>query len=475
MTVRTRFAPSPTGYLHVGGVRTALFAWVIAKKNNGKFILRIEDTDKNREVAGSIDHIMKSLSWLGIKWDEGPDTSNYLGPYLQSERLPIYKTWAEKLISKDLAYSDPYTTAQLDEFRQKAITNKKPFLFRDHRPKNPTTWDGSTALRLKSAPKIYTWHDAVMGNMQAGDSAIDDFILIKSDGYPTYNFAHIIDDYLMEITHVIRSQEFISSIPRYLNLYEALGLAPPIIATLPYVMGPDGKKKLSKRDGAKDVLDYQALGYLPEAIINFLATLGWNDGTEQEIFSIDEIINKFELSRVQNSGAVFDEKRLLWMNGSWIRSLDLDDLYQRSDKFWPESANNADEQYKKKVLSLVQERLKYLAEIPQLTNFFFADQKVDPSLINDNKYLSKLEKSELKNILSQARIELEACDFSSVDLTRRLNQLLESLKLKPAVLFSLVRVATTQAPASPALVESLAVIGKELSLKRIDQQLSALS
>lgn len=473
-TVRTRFAPSPTGYLHVGGVRTALFAWLIAQKAKGQFLLRLEDTDQVREVKGSDQHIMESLKWLGLEWDEGPDKEGEFGPYRQSERLASYKEWAEKLVVKGLAYADPYTEAELNELRDKAKAEKRPFLFRDHRPANPPNWDGRQPLRLKSDPKAYTWHDEVMDDLSTGPEVIDDFILMKSDGYPTYNFAHVIDDHLMEISHVIRSQEFLPSVPKYLNLYEALGIERPLLATLPYVMGPDGKKKLSKRDGAKDILDYAREGYLPSAMINFLATLGWNDGTEQEIFTVDELIEKFDLAKVHTSGARFDEQRLLWINGHHIRALSVDDLFGKVADFWPTEAKIYDEIYKKRVLALVQERLKFFAELPELTLFFFKDLPVSPKLISNHKQLSKLSKEDIQGYLTTARAELEQSDFSAEDLTKRLNDLLEKTGQKPVVLFSLIRIATTQAPASPGLAESLEVLGKDTSLGRIDTQLAAL-
>jgi len=460
--------------MHVGGVRTALFAWLLAKQSGGQFLLRLEDTDKVREVEGSGEHIMNSLRWLGLEWDEGIGVGGPHGPYLQSERLATYQEWAHKLIEKDRAYADPFSAEELQAFRDAAKAAKKPFLFRDHRPTNPPVWDGSQPLRLKSEPKAYTWHDAVMGELSAGEEAVDDFILIKSDGYPTYNFAHIIDDLLMECTHVIRSQEFVASVPKFLNLYEALGITPPVLATLPYVMGPDGKKKLSKRDGAKDILDYAGEGYLPAAMMNFLATLGWNDGTEQEIFSAQELIEKFSLSRVQKGGAKFDEQRLLWMNGSHIRQLSLDDLYTKVAAFWPPEAASYSESYKKQVLSLVQERLKFFAELPQLTILFFADLPVNPSLWQDNKQLKKLTPAELKDLLEQAKTALARSDFSVTDLSAKLNSLLAQTGQKPGILFSLVRIATTQAPASPALAETLAVLTKPVALRRIDAMLASL-
>lgn len=472
--IRTRFAPSPTGFLHVGGVRTALFAWLLARQHNGQFILRIEDTDQDREVQGSADHIQKSLKWLGLEWDEGPGADGKYGPYFQSQRLATYKQWAQKLVDSGRAYADPYSPEELQSFRDEAKAAKKPFLFRDHRPENPPAWDGTQPLRLKSEPKAYDWHDEVLGDLHTGPEAVDDFIIMKSDGFPTYNFAHIVDDHLMEVSHVMRSQEFIASVPKFLNLYEALGVERPLLATLPFVMGPDGKKKLSKRDGAKDILDYAGEGYLPETLLNFIATLGWNDGTEQEIFSRNELIKKFSLDRVQRSGAKFDEQRLLWMNGHYIRELTPDELFERAQAFWPDEAKDFDDTYKKQVLGLVQERLKFFAELPGLTEFFFKDLPVNPILWQDHKQLKKQEAGEIKQLLQQGRDTLNQSDFSQTDLTNKLNALLESTNQKPAVLFSLIRIATTQAPASPGLAETLAVLGKDTSLRRIDTMLAAL-
>lgn len=464
--VVTRFAPSPTGFLHVGGIRTALFAWLIARQAGGTFILRIEDTDQAREVQGSVDHIQESLKWLGLNWDEGP--------YFQSKRLDTYKKYAQQLIDSGRAYADPYTPEQVQEFREEAKKEKKPFLYRNHRPENPPVWDGSQPLRFKSNPKEYSWHDEVMGDLHSGEEVIDDFILLKSDGFPTYNFCHIIDDLEMGITHIIRGQEFLASVPKYLNLYEALEIKPPVMATMPHIMSEQGNKKLSKRDGAKDILDYRDEGYLPESMINFLATLGWNDGTEQEVFTVNELIKKFDLSRIQKSGAQFDERRLLWLNGAHIRNLSLNDLYEKVATFWPEEAKKTDESYKKEVLALVQERLKYFAELPELTRFFFADLQVNPELISGHKQLKKYEAPQLKDLLEKAKDSLEQSDFSVEDLKERLNKLLESTGEKPAVLFSLIRIATTQSPASPELTGSLHVLGKEKVLARIDQQLQAL-
>ncbi|MCA9333090.1 glutamate--tRNA ligase [Candidatus Saccharibacteria bacterium] len=472
--VRTRFAPSPTGYLHVGGIRTALFAWLIARQAKGRFVLRLEDTDKKREVIGADQHIFDSLHALGIDYDEGPDSDGKFGPYKQSQRLDSYKLWAQKLIDIGRAYADPYSPDEVQQFREQAKNYKKPFLYRNHRPENPPKWDGSQPLRFKSDPKLYQWHDEVMGDLSTSPEVIDDFILIKSDGYPTYNFAHIIDDAEMKISHIIRGQEFLASIPNYLNLYEALGIKPPVMATVPHILNEIGNKKLSKRDGAKDVLDYINDGYNAEALVSFIATLGWNDGTKHEIFTRDELINKFDIKRVQRSGARFDEQRLKWVNGSFIRNMELDKLYLSSDTYWPKTANNYDDSYKKKVLDVVQERLKYLGELPKLTNFFFEELPVDLNLINSNKQLNKLPISELVSLLEKSRGTLSSSNFTVDDLTDKLNTLLEKTSQKPAVLFSLIRICTTWAPSSPGLADTLGIIGKEKSLARIDSSIEAI-
>lgn len=474
--IRTRFAPSPTGYIHVGNVRAALFPWLLARQKKGDFILRIEDTDQARFVEGATDLILDTLEWLGLDWDEGPRKGGEYGPYFQTERRQLYKEWGQKLIDKGLAYADPYTPEEVQGFREEAKSLKKPFLYRNHRPDNPPAWDGSQPLRFKVAhPKRYTWHDPVMGELSAGEEVLDDFIIIKADGLPTYNFAHIIDDYEMGVTHVIRGLEYVSSIPRYLSLYEALEIEPPVLACLPHIMAPDGKKKLGKRDGAKSVNDYRTDGILPEAMLNFLASMGWNDGTEQELFSKEELIEKFDLGRVQKSGARFDESRLLWMNGQWIRRLSIDDLYKRVERYWPASAHAADELYKKQVLSLVQDRLKTLAELPLMTTYFFTEPTANPELITSNKQLKKLSPEEQISLLAAALTALESLgDWSASAIQETLNQLLEETGQKPGILFSIIRIATTWAPFSPQLNDTLELLGKDRSCDRIKEAISII-
>lgn len=472
MTIRTRFAPSPTGLLHVGGIRTALFAYLVAKQANGKFVLRLEDTDQKREVTGSREHLISSLKAIGITYDEGPDIGGPYAPYVQSERLDRYKHWAQKLIDAGLAYADPYTPDQLQSFREDAKAKKQAFLYRNYRPSNPPKWDGSQPLRFKSSPKSYQYHDEVMGDITTSPNVIDDIVLIKSDGYPTYNFAHIVDDEEMKISHIIRGQEFISSMPNFLALYEALGIEQPIFAHMPHILNEQGNKKLGKRDGAKDVLDYIRDGYLPEAMMSFIATMGWNDGTEQEVFTKQELIDRFSLDRIQRSGARFDEKRLLWVNGHFIRELSLDELYDRTEFFWGEAAKKASETYKKQVLALAQDRLKTLKDLASLTNYFFEEPKQDWSLITENKQLKKLERDEITTILTAVHDALQQTEWQADAIQDTLNQLLETTGQKPGVLFGLIRIVTTWAPFSPQLNDTLALLGKQKTLDRLQRAIN---
>ncbi|MGI6612422.1 MAG: glutamate--tRNA ligase [Candidatus Nanosyncoccaceae bacterium] len=473
-TVRTRFAPSPTGYIHVGNVRSAIYPWLLARQANGILIIRIEDTDQERFVEGATELILDTLKWLGIDWDEGPEVGGPHTPYFQSERKDIYKKWGQKLVDKGLAYADPYTAQEIEAMREAAKKYNKPFIYRHNRPDDPPSWDGTQALRFKAPDKThYEWHDAVMGDLSANEM-VDDFILIKSDGLPTYNFGHIVDDTEMQITHAIRGVEYIASIPKYLALYEALGIKPPVFACLPHIMRPDGKKKLGKRDGAKSVAEYRNDGILPEAMFNFLATLGWNDGSTQEIFTVDELIEKFSLGRVQRSGARFDEKRLLWMNGQWIRRITLDDLFNRVKDFWGKGGKTAKPEYKKAVLNLAQDRLKTLKDLPHVTEFFFTEPTPNWSMIDENKQLSKLDRDKQVDILQTALDMIgKLDDFSAESVQNCLNDFLTKVNQKPVIGFSLIRFALTWTQFSPDLHRSISILGKETTIKRLQRAIDS--
>lgn len=395
----TRFAPSPTGFLHIGGVRTAIYAWLWARKNNGKFVLRIEDTDKEREVSGSIEHIIKSLKWVGLDWDYGPDTKNESLSFIQSERLEIYQKYAKILVEKGLAYADPYTEEELEAFRQKAEEEKRPFLYRDHRPENPPVWDGTKPLRLKIKEiKNSEWDDVTRGKLKAGAEALDDFILIKSDGYPTYNFAHIIDDYEMGVTHIMRADEFIASTPKFLALYEALGIERPEFVTLPPILGKDGKKKLGKRDGAKDFLEYSKDGYLPEAMLNFLAFIGWNPGDEREIMTKVELLEAFDIKQIHVSGGRFNEEKLDWINHEHLKKLTEKDQQDYVISFIPErirNLKNYNEDTIRKITPIIIERIKKGIDINEMdTNGDLDYYFIEPVYEKDNLFFksSKIEK-----------------------------------------------------------------------------------
>jgi glutamyl-tRNA synthetase len=408
--VVTRFAPSPTGFMHVGGIRTALYAWAWARKNNGTFILRIEDTDKSREVEGSIDHIIESLTWLGISWDEGVDIGGPHAPYKQSERLDSYVKYAKILIEKGFAYPDSSTSEEVAALRLLAEQEGRTFLFRDFRPVTFEVWDGTKPLRFKVPElKNHTWNDAVRGQLSAGADALDDFILIKSDGYPTYNFAHIIDDLEMGVTHIMRADEFIASTPKFLSLYEALEITPPIFVTLPPILGEAGTKKLGKRDGAKDVLEYRAEGYLPEAMVNFLSLLGWNPGGEQEIMTTEEICSFFTVERIHKGGAMFNEEKLLWMNKEHMRRQSKEAQLESVKKFMLEYPDDL----LSRLLPTIIDRISVYGELTTIeaSEFRFFIERPD---VNGEKIVWKdAGKEEAKKHLTAVKELLMNADFSS--------------------------------------------------------------
>ncbi len=468
--VVTRFAPSPTGFMHVGNLRTGLFAWLWARKNKGTFILRIEDTDKKREVEGSIEHIKESLKWIGVDWDQGPDIGGPYAPYVQSERLDLYKSYGEKLVAKGLAFADPYTEEELNAFRKQAEADKKPFLYREHRPENPPKWDGSMPLRFK-VPEIkkYSWTDAVWGELSAGPEALDDFILIKSDGYPTYNFAHLVDDIEMGVTHVMRGQEFISSTPKYLSVYEALGVKPPIFATTPPVMSEEGKKKLGKRDGAKDVLEYAKKGYLPQAMLNFLALLGWNPGGEKEVFTKDELIELFSLEKIQHSGGQFGDEKLDWLNKEHIKLLPHEEIEKNILKFLPENMQN---EIGKKLVTIILERIskwadvRDMAERGELDFFFTAPQVEKQKLIYKNVSLEKIGQNLKQAVEVLEKIDVK--DFTLENIKNGLMSIADKLESRGELLHP-VRFALSGLDKSPDPFTIASIIGKNETLLRLQK------
>jgi len=470
-TIVTRFAPSPTGFMHVGGVRTALYAWAWARKNNGRFILRIEDTDKAREVAGSIPHIIESLKWLGIEWDEGVDIGGPHAPYLQSERLDSYKKYARILIEKGYAYSDPYSEEEVAAFRAQAEAEKKLFLYRDHRPPTTEDWDGTKPLRFK-VPEIksYVWHDAVRGELSAGEEALDDFILIKSDGYPTYNFAHIIDDLEMGVTHIMRADEFIASTPKFLSLYDALGITPPIFVTLPPILAPEGNKKLGKRDGAKDILEYKKEGYLPDAMVNFLAFLGWNPGGDQEIMTPKEIVEHFSIERIHKSGAMLNDEKLLWMNKEHLRRASREEQFAAIRVYM----NGFPDEMLMRLLPTVIDRINTYGELVSIVEPEFGFFIKRPAVEKEKILYKDDEASVALNHLKKIEEMLETLDFSSPESVKLGIMPYAEAQGKGSVLWPL-RMSLSGQEKSVDPFTILYVLGKDESRARIESACHMLS
>ncbi len=505
---RVRFAPSPTGFLHVGGLRSALYNYLFARQNNGTFILRIEDTDKNRFVKNAVENIVKSLEWAGFVWDEGviinqkskcknqnvSESKNYkgivevgdYGPYIQSERLDIYKKYAEELMKKGKAYYCFCPSEKLEKMRNEQMARKEaPMYDRCCLKLSPE----ETKKKLKSGEKyvirqkinaegVTEFDDMIRGKVKFENKLLDDQVLLKSDGYPTYNFANVIDDHLMEISHIIRGEEFISSTPKFIQLYDNFGWDKPKFAHLPLLLNID-RTKLSKRQGDVAVKDYIKKGYFKDAIVNFAALLGWNpgEGSTQEIFSMEELIEKFDLEKVHQAGAVFDLQKLDWLNSQYIKKLSIDELYKLSKEFFEQKDfyNNAgkekkSEEYLKKVLIIEQERLKNLSGVGESDKFFFQDINCDKELLR----WKNMSDNELKNNFRKAKIILE--NISDADWTK---ENLEKILLKEAgdkrgeFLWPL-RAALTGEQKSPPPFEVAWVLGKNYSIERINKALKLL-
>jgi len=474
--VRVRFAPSPTGYPHLGNVRTALFNWVFARHNNGVFILRIEDTDVARLVEGATDVILESLRWLGLDWDEGP--------YFQSQRLELYREVADRLLKQESAYQCYCSTERLESMRQEQMKRKQPPGY-DRNCRNLTREQRAAmeakgiipVVRFKTPLEGQTpFNDLLHGQIVFENTTLDDFVLLKSDGYPTYHLANIVDDHLMEISHVLRADEWLSSTPRHVLLYQALGWQPPQFAHLPMILGPD-RSKLSKRHGATAITEYREQGYLPEAMFNFLVLLGWALDDKTELLTREEIIKHFSLERISRTAAVFNKDKLDWMNGVYLRGLSLEEFVQRAIPFLErdlptEISRPLDIGYIRQFAPLVQERARTLAETPQLSEFFFIDKlEYDSGLL-----LSKIDKAEAIKSLQASVASMDSLkDWNAASLEAVFRPLAEELKLKTSVFFGLLRVAVTGRTAAPPLFQTMEVLGKEQCLKRLQSALDRIS
>jgi len=474
--IRVRFAPSPTGLPHLGNIRTALFNWVFARHHKGVFVLRIEDTDVARMVAGAADVILDSLRWLGLDWDEEP--------YFQSQRLKYYREAADKLLEEGKAYRCYCSPQRLELMRQEQMKRKQPpgydRLCRNLTPQECADKEAAgivPVVRFKSPLEGKTsFDDLLRGKIEFDNSTLDDFVLLKSDGYPTYHLANIVDDNLMKISHVLRADEWLSSTPRHMLLYQAFGWSPPQFAHLPMILGPD-RSKLSKRHGATAITEYREQGYLPEAMFNFLALLGWSLDDKTEFLTREEIVKNFSLERISKTAAVFNKDKLEWMNGVYLRGLNQEEFVQQAMPFLEkglpaEVKRPLDADYIRRIMPLIQERARTLAEVPQLSDFFFVDGlEYDTGLL-----LAKLDKTEAQKSLeaSIAAIKsVKSLDAASLETVFR--PLADELRLKTGVFFGLLRVALTGRTAAPPLFQTMEVLGRERCLKRLKLALDKIS
>jgi glutamyl-tRNA synthetase len=482
--VRVRFAPSPTGRPQVGNIRTAMFDWLFARHTGGTFILRIEDTDVTRKVEGAFEAIMEGLRWLGLDWDEGPDVGGDYGPYFQSQRLKLYQEAAERLVKQGDAYYCYCSPERLEEMRKEQVARKQPPGY-DRRCRNLSPQERVKneaegivpVIRFKVPLEGQTrFNDLIYGDVVFENSTIDDFVMLKSDGYPTYHLANVVDDHAMKISHVIRGEDWISSTPRHLLMYKALGYEPPQYVHTPLILGPD-RAKLSKRHGDVSILEYRDQGYLPETMFNFLALIGWSLDDKTEIMTRQQLIGNFSLERIGKTGAIFNKEKLDWMNGVYIRSLSPEDFVQRSLPFLEKGLSAAvkrplDIEYVRRMMPLIQERTKTLAEVPALVEFFFVDQlEYNAELLIDKKMTLDLTVMALE--VSRQRLLLLK-SFDETSLETLLRPLAEELGLKAGQLFGALRTAVTGRTATPPLFQTMAVLGKERCLKRIDMALKKL-
>ncbi len=479
--IRVRFAPSPTGHLHIGGARTALFNYLFAKKYNGTFILRIEDTDELRSTKESMHSIFESMRWLGLEWDEGAIDEERergdFGPYIQSKReaLGIYRKYAEELISKGYAYYCYCTAEELEEMRKKAQLEKRPPRY-DGRCRYLTAKQierfkaegRKPVIRFKMPDDGTTsWVDLIHGELVFQNKLLYDFVMIKASGYPTYNFACVIDDHLMNITHVIRGDDHISNTPLQINLYKAFGWDMPLFAHLSMILGPDGTR-LSKRHGATSVGEYRNKGYLPKTMKNYLALLGWSTKDSQQLFEDGELEEKFSLEGCQKNPAIFDPVKLTWMNGEYIRKMSKDELYNYALPFLKEAGidiSNAKAD-PRDIIAIEQEKYKLLSDIPKLIDFFFTDDVV----FDKDSFDKILKKPEVKDILLALKeVYASLDDFTELSIEKATRDFCKEKNYKTSQVFHPIRVAVSGRSQGPTLFRMIEYLGKDRALARIDK------
>lgn len=478
--IRVRFAPSPTGYLHVGGARSALFNYLFSRHHNGTFILRIEDTDRSRFVENAMKEIFESMKWLGLNWDEGPEVNGDYGPYEQSKRLDLYKKYAEKLLESGNAYRCFCSPQRLAELRTEQEKNKQNIGYDRH---CLTLSEDQVAEKLKKGDphvirfkiphgRIVSFEDSIRGRIEYKSEVLDDLVLLKADEFPTYHMANVIDDHLMEISHVLRGDEWIASTPRHILIYEAFGWEPPKFAHLPVILAPDGKK-LSKRKGAASVMDYKQNGFLPEALFNYLALLGWSPGDDREKMSLEEMVKSFSLKQVSAKASVFDEKKLEWMNGLYMAersALSLADIVvpEWKKKQWINSERSTHDQYLLDVIELMKVRSKRTTDLVENSVYFFKDPQT-----YEEKAARKYFKDNAAELLKEIYTELEQLQVFDKD---HLEKLYHDFAQKSEISFGKIihpaRLAVSGVSFGPGLFELLSILGKEVVLRRIKTAVS---
>ena len=481
--IRVRFAPSPTGELHLGNVRTAIFNWLFAKKNDGVFVLRIEDTDRNRYVETAVETITNSLQWMGLNWDEGPDIGGEYGPYNQSERLNLYNSIAEKLLLTNMAYKCYCTTERLQQLRETQTKNKQQIGYdgycRNTSSNQKTNLENSKFVLRFRVPQsgITSLTDSIHGTKTFPNKLIDDFILIKTDGYPTYHFANVIDDHYMKISHVLRADEWLSSTPKHLLIYESLEWKPPIYIHLPIILGSD-KSRLSKRHGATSIMEYKAEGFLPDAMLNALSLLGWALDDKTTIISREELTKKFELDKISKSPSMFDIEKLKWINSQYIRTTDnqnlnsilysfLENNYKEKSKDYPFTLK-----YLSQITPLIKERINTLNEADDWINFFFHDCRkyTIEELIPKNM---TLENTIL--LLKQSILTLQnTTPFNAELINNNLRTQAVSVDISIRQLLGSLRMAITAQKVAPPLFETIEILNKTRTIKLIEKAIDFL-
>ena len=472
--VRVRYAPSPTGQPHIGNIRTALFNWLFARHHGGKFIVRIEDTDQTRFVDGAIEAILDGLRWLNIDWDEGPEVDGPHAPYEQSRRLEIYQRMAEQLIDQGNAY---YCYCSREELERLRRANRESGVGngcncrrggRDGAGGEPVGDDDRVIRFAMPESGLTQVHDLIRGDVEWRNELQEDFVILKSDGFPTYHLAVVADDHLMEISHVMRAEEWLPSTPRHLQLYSAFGFEPPEFAHLPMITGPD-RAKLSKRHGATAIGEYEEQGFLPEALLNFMVLLGWSLDGSTEVVTLQEIIDNFTLDRITKSAAIFDQDKLMWMNGMYIRDLPAEDLARRMGKYIPRELSTQDRQFLGSIAPLVQERLKRLDESDDMTAYFFDEFPPDyeAAVLVQKGMDAEGTVTALQAALDDLSSSTTGADFGHEKLEAMLGETGQRLELSRRQFFGLLRTAATGRSVSPPLFETMEVMGRDRVLGRL--------